>query len=47
MMRPVTSLGVAPFGIDPSLYSQIWLGYGESLFDYNVSLIRVRLGIHF
>lgn len=47
MMRPVTALGIAPFGVNPSLYIQIWQGYGESLIDYNVSLTRVRLGIQF
>ena len=47
MMRPVTALGIAPFGINPSLYLQVWQGYGESLIDYNVSLTRVRLGIQF
>ncbi len=47
MMRPVTVLGIAPFGVNPSLYLQVWQGYGESLIDYNVSLSRVRFGIQF
>lgn len=47
LLRPQTVFGFKPFGLNPSLYLQLWRGYGESLIDYNHFLTRFRLGIRF
>ncbi len=47
LMHPQTVLGFKPFGLNPSLYFQLWRGYGESLIDYNHFLTRFRVGIRF
>ncbi|MCU0453850.1 MAG: phospholipase A [Bacteroidetes bacterium] len=47
LLRPQTVFGFKPFGLNPSLYIQLWRGYGESLIDYNHFLTRFRVGVRF
>lgn len=47
LLRPQTVFGFKPFGLNPSLYLQLWRGYGESLIDYHHYLTRFRVGVRF